>query len=206
MPGLNWSSLEAARLKTDPFDHLYVADALTAEAAEKLPAEFPAVPGPGSFALCDAPPGPVLGAVIDGLLSDRFRALMAKTFDLDLTGKPTTVTIRGESGARDGFIHTDSKSKILSLLLYMNDGWTGGEGQLRLLRGPHDIDDVAFETPAHMGSLVAFRRSDNSWHGHTPFHGRRRVLQLNYVKSDRTTLVSDVRHRLSAMMKRQAVA
>ncbi|HEV2531970.1 2OG-Fe(II) oxygenase [Phenylobacterium sp.] len=202
MSALNWKRLESAKLHTDPFQYFHVADALDPQAAARVPAEFPSVPGPGSFSLHDAPPGPVLTEVIADLQSGRFRALMSRLFDLDLTDASTMVTIRGESGPRDGFIHRDSRSKILSLLLYLNEDWAGGEGQLRLLRSRSDIEAVAAEIPSGMGSLVVFRRSDNSWHGHTPYHGRRRVLQFNYVRGAQTGVVSNIRHRLSAMAKR----
>jgi SM-20-related protein len=201
MAVLNWTRLDAARLQTDPFDHLAVADALRPAAAAALPAEFPKISGMGSFSLKDAPPGPVLKQVIAELESDRFRALMSERFDIDLSDKPTTVTLRGECGARDGYIHTDSKSKILSLLLYLNADWTSPEGRLRLLRNGRDLSAAAVEIPPTMGSLVVFRRSDRSWHGHTVFTGQRRSLQFNYVRSERTSLVSDIRHRVSAMMK-----
>lgn len=201
MSVLNWPSLEEARLQTDPFDHLRLADALQPAAAAALPAEFPAVSGLGSFSLKDAPPGPVLGQVIEELQSDRFRALMADRFSIDLAGRATTVTLRGECGDRDGYIHTDSKSKMLSLLLYLNEDWTSPEGRLRLLRNGRDLAASAVEIAPTMGSLVVFRRSENSWHGHTAFTGRRRSLQFNYVRSDRTSLMSDIRHRVSALMK-----
>lgn len=203
---LNWATIEQAQLQTKPFDYLHVLDALEPEAAARIPAEFPDVERPGSFSLEDAPPGPWLEAVIDDLQSDRFRALMSERFHVDLTNRPTTVTIRGASGPRDGFIHTDSRSKILSLLLYLNDDWAGGEGQLRLLRNGDDLAAYDVEIPACMGSLVVFRRSDHSWHGHTPFFGRRRVLQFNYVVSERNGYVSEVRHRLSALFKRAKAA
>ncbi|MDE2486133.1 MAG: 2OG-Fe(II) oxygenase [Alphaproteobacteria bacterium] len=206
MAGLNWDALEAAPLHKDPFDYIHVPQALDPQIIGRIPEEFPDIEAAGSFSLADAPPGPVLNGIIAQLQSDRFRRLMADKFGIDLSRRATTVTIRGQCGKRDGFIHTDSKSKILSLLLYLNDGWTGGEGQLRLLRGEHNLEDYAAEIPASMGSLVVFRRSDASWHGHTSFIGRRRVLQFNYVRTDYTTIVSMVRHRLSALVKPRIAA
>lgn len=206
MAGLDWDALEAAPLRTDPFDHFHLAQALDPRTAARIPAEFPRITAPGSFALADAPPGPLLAGVIAQLQSQRFRALMAAKFDVDLSRRATTVTLRGASGLRDGFIHTDSRSKVLSLLLYLNEDWRGGEGELRLLRGPGDIEAYAAQIPAHLGSLVVFRRTAASWHGHTPFVGRRRVLQFNYVRADYTTVMSAVRHRLSALVKPRIAA
>jgi len=73
---------------------------------------------------------------------------------------------------------------------------------LRLLRSGTDIDDVVAEVPPLDGTLVAFRRSDNSWHGHKPFIGERRVIQLNWVTSERIKLYEVLRHRASAWLKR----
>jgi hypothetical protein len=206
MAGLDWDALATAALRRDPFDHVLVPQALDRAAAAAIPAEFPKIGSPGSYALADAPPGPVLAGVIAELQSERFRHLMEDLFGLSLAHRATTVTLRGRCGTRDGFVHTDSKSKVLSLLLYLNDGWQGGEGQLRLLRSEGGLQQPAVEVPASMGSLVVFRRADNSWHGHTPFVGERRVLQFNYVRADVTTFVSAVRHRLSALGKSRIAA
>ena len=56
--------------------------------------------------------------------------------------------------------------------------------------------------PPTEGTLVAFRRTDNSFHGHKPFFGPRRVVQLNWVVNRRTAFRRQLRHRLSAWVKR----
>lgn len=201
MDGLDWHVVEAAALNRDPFDYIYVPQSLSPEAAAAIPSEFPEIAGEGSYTLADAPPGPALQAVIDDLQSDRFRTLMEDLFGLDLAGKATTVTLRGRCGPKDGFIHTDSRSKILSLLIYLNEAWPSREGRLRLLRTGADLADVGVEIPPTLGSMVVFRRSERSWHGHTVFDGPRRSLQFNYVRSDMATLTSAVRHRISALVK-----
>lgn len=157
-------------------------------------------PSPKSWSP-DAPPGPALSGLIDDLRSDRFRAHMAQLFDLDLTGRPASVTLRGQCSGRDGRIHIDSRSKVLSLLIYLNDGWTSREGQLRLLADKDRFDEAPVEIPATLGSMVAFRRSDTSWHGHSPFIGQRRALQFNYLQDSRASVVGLLRHRLSAFGK-----
>ena len=47
-----------------------------------------------------------------------------------------------------------------------------------------------------------FAASDNSWHGHKPFIGPRRVLQMNWVTSEGVAQWQKLRHRLSAAVKR----
>ena len=91
--------------------------------------------------------------------------------------------MRGRCGARDGKIHNDSTSKIITVLLYVSPDWDDAGGRLRLLRSRDDIDDVAVEVRPCHGTLVAFLRSDRSWHGHLPFEGERRVIQFNWVNN-----------------------
>jgi SM-20-related protein len=198
---LNWRTLEAVELVRDPFDHIAIARVLEPGCAAAIPGEFPAMRSPGSFSLADTPPGPVLAGLIDDLMSERFRAQMARVFDVDLGGKPAVVTLRGQCSSRDGRVHTDSRSKLLSLLIYLNEGWSGGEGQLRLMDRESGFESAPVEIPATLGSMVAFRRSDASWHGHSPFVGQRRVLQFNYLQTARASIVGEVRHRISAFAK-----
>ncbi len=202
MGGLDWQALDAARRVDLPFEHFVAPQVLTPGCAAAIPDEFPAIRQPGSFPLSDAPPGPALSALIDDLTSDRFRAAMGELFSVELEGRPAVVTLRGQCGPRDGRIHTDSRSKILSLLLYLNDGWSAPDGRLRLLNNGHDLDAPAVEVPPTLGTLLVFRRSDHSWHGHTPYVGQRRVLQVNYLHSARDSVASALRHRFSAFGKR----
>jgi hypothetical protein len=130
------------------------------------------------------------------------RAAFEDKFGLDLGGRPTMLTVRGRCGTRDGNIHTDAASKIITVLIYMNPQWEDAGGRLRLLRSPTDIEDVLVEIPPIEGTLVAFRRSDNSWHGHKPFIGPRRVIQLNWVTNRRTKRREVFRHRVSAWLKK----
>ena len=111
------------------------------------------------------------------------------------------ITARGRCGTRDGNIHTDAVTKIITVLIYMNPHWEEAGGCLRLLRSPTDIEDVLAEVPPVEGTLIAFRRSDNSYHGHKPFIGPRRVIQFNWV-TDRGTVGREIlRHRASSWVK-----
>ncbi len=125
-----------------------------------------------------------------------------KSFQIDLTGScPTTITVRKRCTTRDGHIHTDSLSKIITILLYMNPAWGDSGGRLRLLRSNNLEATSPAEVPPSGGSLVAFLRSDHSWHGHLPFIGERRVIQFNWVTDNESQRFTIFRHRLSASVK-----
>src|SRR6202035_4817786 len=103
----------------------------------------------------------------------------------------------GRCCAHDGKIHNDSTSKIITVLLYLNPDWDDAGGRLRLLRSRDDIDDVAVEVPPSDGTLVAFLRSDRSWHGHLPFEGERRVIKFTWINDSSN-------HRLGRFCLRRA--
>jgi Rps23 Pro-64 3,4-dihydroxylase Tpa1-like proline 4-hydroxylase len=110
--------------------------------------------------------------------------------------------VRGRCDARDGKIHTDSTSKIITVLIYMNESWEQSGGRLRLLRSATDLNEVITEVPPIAGTLLAFRRSDNFWHGHEPFAGERRVIQFNWLTSEGNRQIAMLRHHASAAFKR----
>jgi hypothetical protein len=146
--------------------------------------------------------GPGLRALFDALDGPEFRKAVEQKFGLDLQGKATMFTLRGRCDARDGRIHTDSKKKIITVLLYLNEGWQDEGGRLRVLRSGEDLNAVAAEVSPKFGTLLVFRRSDNSWHGHEQYVGRRKVLQMNWVVSDKVAAWEQWRHRISAAAKR----
>ena len=52
------------------------------------------------------------------------------------------------------------------------------------------------------GSLLAFKRADNSWHGQKPFQKPRCVTQFDCVTSEGNRGLAMVRHNVSAVFKR----
>ena len=119
-----------------------------------------------------------------------------------LADAPTMITVRGQSRAADGKIHTDSRTKLVTALIYMNDSWESARGRLRLLRSATDLNDVIAEVPPDEGTLLVFKNTPNAWHGFEPFAGPRRVIQLNWVTSASVVRREQRRHRVSAFFKR----
>jgi hypothetical protein len=140
--------------------------------------------------------------VIDELDGPEFERAVAEKFSVDIAGKPKMYSLRGYTRAKDGQIHTDSKDKIITVLLYLNENWQQPGGRLRILRNGQNVDDFAAEVPPDNGTLLVFKRSDNSWHGHHPFEGPRRSLQMNWMTSEGSKGWHKVRHTISAAMKK----
>jgi hypothetical protein len=146
--------------------------------------------------------GPVFARLIEEMRSEEFRKAFEEKFNIDLTSRPDMITVRGRCSEKDGKIHTDSETKIITILVYMNSAWESSGGRLRLLRSGTDLEEVILEVPPTEGTLLAFRRSANSWHGHKPFSGPRRVIQFNWVTSEAVVRREQNRHRFSAWMKK----
>jgi hypothetical protein len=198
---LDLAALEASVLQTDPFDHVIVPDIIAHRALDATLAAFPEVPGPGSHAAQSLRLAQPFVALLRELESEAFRHAIERKFTIDLAGRPTVTTIRGELRPSDGAVHTDSRSKLVTVLLYLNRDWTAPGGRLRLLRSP-DLGDVAVEILPIAGTLLAFRRGETSWHGHAPFTGWRAAVQMSYVIDAATALREQRRHRLATGLKR----
>jgi SM-20-related protein len=199
---LDLESFRATPLQRDPYEHLVVRGFVKPGALQSINADFPKIEHGGSFPLEALTYGLYFRALIEALESNQFRSAFEEKFHLDLHHRPHTITVRGHCSPHDGNIHTDTVSKIISILIYLNPAWDKPGGRLRLLRSGNNIDDVAAEVPPFGGSLVAFRRSDHSWHGHLPSVGERRVIQFNWVTTQRSRQLVILRHRLSARIKR----
>jgi len=198
----DFDALERTPLAREPFDYVVVPEFLSPIRFRQALADFPDVPGPGSHPPAELDIHGHFAGLIEELRGPKFRAAIERKFDLDLTGRPTMYTVRGFARERDGAIHTDSQTKIVTVLLYMNERWEEDAGRLRLLRRADDLEDYVAEVPPYGGSLLAFRRCENSWHGHKPFAGRRRAVQLNWVTSQAVADGEQRRHRASTRLKK----
>jgi hypothetical protein len=195
-------AFRAAPLVKQPFDHLLVERFVGERALAEINSDYPKISSPGSFPIDQLAFGPAFRTLLDELYSDEFREAFEEKFSIDLSGRPTITTVRGWCGAKDGRIHTDSTSKIITVLIYMNQTWDNTGGRLRLLRSATDINDIIVEVPPLAGTLLAFKRSDNSWHGHEPSTGERRVIQFNWLTSQGNRQIAMLRHHSSASFKR----
>ena len=175
------NALRAARVETDPYDYLVVPSFLDAPSLEQVNRDYPAIDSAANHTLESLTYGVAFKQLMQELQGAEFAAVLGKHFDMDLVSLPTTVTVRKFCERTDGNIHTDHKSKVITVLVYFNEKWDNEAGQLRLLRSKDDIENYAAQVIPSGGSLLAFRRTDHSWHGHTQFVGERRMVQVNYL-------------------------
>ena len=202
----DFNALSAAPVSAEPFPHILLERFIKPEALPAVVADLPAMKARGSFPIGALKLGPAAKAAIAALEGPAFRAIVAEKFGLELAGAPLMTTLRGNSGAQDGRIHTDSSAKRVTILLYLNPGngeaWARHDGCLRLLRDGENLENFAQEVPPVDGTLLIFPNGPTTWHGHKQFVGQRYVVQMNYMTTSTKAKAEMRRHHLSAFIKR----
>jgi len=192
-------------IREQPFAFLIATGQLPADCAAGLARDFPRYPSAGFFPHEARDCGPTINRLVDRLISRDFANAIGSRLGLpDLGDYPSLVTICRSLNLRHGTIHTDSRSKIATALLYLNETWPPiSEGCLRFLDRIDDIDSmVVDEVRPLYGTLTAFRRADNSFHGHLPHEGERRVIQVAWLTCEEEKLRKTKRGRFSRLFKK----
>lgn len=199
---LNLAQVEATPAADFPFRHLIGTAILGPELEDKIAADFPKIEKTGFFPPEDFEMGDSFRGLLQEVRSPAFARAVGAKLGVDLTGKPTWVTVRKYSALKDGRAHTDGTDKLASALIYLNSGWTSPEGRLRFLAGPDIEGPGSEEIDPAFGNFIAFPRLDNSWHAHKPFAGERRVVQIAWLVSDDAVGRKAKRHGLTGFMKK----
>jgi hypothetical protein len=206
MTHLQLDRLRQAKLETSPFMYTIVSGFLTPDTVKRVNATYPTITSGGSFPIESLDTGMAIKSVIEELDGPEFEQAIEDKFGVDLSGRPKMYSLRGYTRGKDGKIHTDSKDKIITVLLYLNESWPHAGGRLRLLKDGRNVDDFIVEVPPDNGTLLVFKRSENSWHGHHPFEGPRRSLQMNWMTSEGSKGFHKLRHTISAGLKKLTAA
>ena len=199
---LDLAALSATPLERDPFDFLVVPSFVASESLAAINRDYPDIAEPGNFKLEDLDYGPAFAALMAELSGPGLTDQMGAKFGVDLSGCPQTITVRRFSEQTDGHIHVDHRTKIITMLVYLNEDWDTAGGQLRFLRSATDLEDYAAEVAPLGGTMLAFRRSEKSFHGHKPFVGERRMIQLAWVREGALARCEKHFNRLSKPVRR----
>jgi len=198
---LDADALRKATLVPEPFPYLVIDNIIRPEVLSEVVGSFPVIRKRGSFPPHAVACSGLFATLMQEMQSDELRDLIGERLGMDLTNRPPMITVRGRTSEKDGEIHTDSTSKLVTVLLYLNPGWASPVGRLRLLYNNRDLVPYAAEISPEAGRCLIFKVTPNCWHGHEPFVGERRTIQLNYVSSDKVRDRELNRHRLSAFLK-----
>ena len=198
---LNLKALTSVATSDKPYPHFVLSQSLNGEVVDDLLKDFPEISAGGSYALSEVSPGPRFNALLDELNGAAFRKIISDKLKLDLNERPMVITLRGISRAKDGRIHTDSKSKMATILIYFNDTWEPETGRLRILRSD-DMEDYVDEVAPNAGTMIAFKVTEDCWHGYPAFEGVRQSIQINFVEDDKAANKHGKRHGWTAKLKK----
>lgn len=199
---LKLDALKNAEVSSAPYPFFVVENALADNEVQAVIQDFPKIEQGGSFNIEDVEIKPNFDRFLKSLDTPEFRQILTDKFDVNVMEHPMMITLRGYSRQKDGRIHSDSKSKLLTILIYLNESWEAPNGRLRILNDDKDINNYVAEINAGPGSLVAFKVTDNGWHGYIPYEGQRQSIQINFLTSEKANAKHKFFHGLSAKVKK----
>jgi hypothetical protein len=197
-------AVEGAVVRRDPFPYLVAKNMLRKDAMDALKKDFPEISKPGFFPLSTFKREGAFDELLTQMETE-LAPILTRKLGLELRDKPHMITIRKWSAAKDGRIHNDGEAKIATCLVYLNETWGKNEdgGRFRVLRDNKSFDsDTVEEVSPDYGNMVAFVRTENSWHGHKPFVGERRVIQITWLRSWEDYKRKEKRGKFSFLLKK----
>lgn len=192
-------------VRHDPFPFLVAHGQLPERSRTDLDRDFPKYSSAGFFPYDESECGPSIRELVETITSAAFAGAIGTKLGIDdLARYPALVTLCRYNNKRFGTIHTDSKSKVATALLYFNHSWPDtSDGCLRFLSGVDNIDaTIAPEVKPLYGEFVVFKREDNSFHGYLPFEGERRIIQVAWLTSEEEKLRKTQRGVTSRLFKK----
>ena len=201
---INLDAFRGTPAQVLPYPHLVVPGFLSPEVVTAAIRDFPKIDMPGLFLPDAVEYGPAFKALLAQLEGPALRAAIGQKLGVDLFGRPTLVTVRSCCQGKDGQIHADSRFKLATLLLYLNEPWDPQGGRLRILRSGTDLEDYSAEVSPEGGLAICFKVQPNSWHGHHPYVGPRRYVMLNYCMNEKVRDSEAARHRMTGRVKKFA--
>jgi hypothetical protein len=198
---LDLTSFRSGPATLEPYPHFACSGALNPAALPALRRDFPDLREAGFHPLSHFTAKGAFEQLLEEIQDGELSRAMGEKFGLDFTDKPMLITIRKMCKPHEGRAHVDGRDKIATLLIYLHEGWSSPDGRIRVL-GSDNMDDVHFELPPDEGNLFCFLRSEHSWHGHTPFEGERRVVQIAWLRSQEAMDRKLKRHGVSHFFKK----
>jgi hypothetical protein len=183
---IDLDAIARAEVTSEPFRFFAAPNVLNAEDLAEIRRDFPDIRKPGIFPVSVLSYGPAFARLIDEIQSPELEDVMAAKYDVDISAMPVMITVRGQAQKKDGRIHTDTKTKFVTCLLYLNDVWDDSVGRLRMLRKPDDLNDYLAEIQPNGGTLYV---------------GERRYVMFNWMTSQAALDRELGRHRFSAKVK-----
>src|SRR5206468_2587401 len=99
---LDLDRLKASPLERDPFEFVIVDNFIRAGYLRAVIADFPPLASHGSFPMAAGMGGAAFARLAAELEGEALRCAIEEKFAIDLSGRPTMITLRGMSDGKDG--------------------------------------------------------------------------------------------------------
>src|SRR5262252_6136423 len=99
---LDMEAFRATPRASEPFQYLIVPGFVRPDACARINADYPKISERGSFPVAQLSYGQAFAEFLDELESKEYRRAFEEKFGLDLSGRPTTTTVRGQCSPKDG--------------------------------------------------------------------------------------------------------
>ncbi len=124
---INFDALRASSTRTSPYQYIISENVITKEQAAEVRRDYPNIKQTGYLPLSKLEATGAFKRLIDDLQKPELAEILSEKLGLDLMDKPRMITVRRLSKHDDGRIHNDSKSKICTMLIYLNEDWDNAE-------------------------------------------------------------------------------
>jgi Rps23 Pro-64 3,4-dihydroxylase Tpa1-like proline 4-hydroxylase len=199
---LDLDRLRAAPVGNDPCVYVHVPRFVRPEALAAINRDYPDIRERGNFEPEGLSYGPVFAELLEELHSPELKDAFAEKFGIDLSANPLQLTARKYVDESDSGLHNDSRTKVVTVLVYFNESWEHAGGKLRLTHDDKDFEDYTVECEPKEGNLIAFVRSATSFHGYLPCNAERRSIQMYWVKPKREQRDNEAAGSLVKRVKR----
>src|SRR3990167_8676190 len=138
---LDYQAIQDTQMHESPFPYCIIDDVFTKELKQSIVNTFPSTKFGGSVPPESLLIQPAFQKLIDALEGDALKKTIAEKFQINLENRPTMITVRSVSRSKDGRIHTDTNTKLMTVLLYLNEHWPAQSGKLRLLHNGNSLEN-----------------------------------------------------------------
>ena len=129
---LDLKKIKEAKVNKEAFPFFSVSNVfLNNKITKDLTKDFPEILKGGSFPSESLTAGPSFKKLIEELESKELKKLLESKLNINLSNSSVITTVRGVSRKRDGKIHSDSKTKLVTVLIYLNEGSMATSGDYR---------------------------------------------------------------------------
>ena len=147
---IDLNSVRDAKHSADPYDFILGASFLQANALDDLRRDFPNIVKPGYLTVDEVDLHGRFKTLIDELEGPELTEELSRKFGQDLHRFPRLTTIMKRSQPKYGAIHTDGPSKVMTMLVYMNDDWQqDAGGRLRVLYNKKNFEPMLGGSSEH---------------------------------------------------------